>query len=105
MLVLGYITCESKQQAQEIAKSLLEQKLIACANILPEIESHYMWKGQPEHSQESLLLIKSESHLQAKIEQSIQALHSYDCPCVVFYESTGGLSSYLDWVSQQVSSS
>lgn len=103
MYVMGYITCESKQQAQMIAKKLLEQKLIACANILPEIESHYTWKGQVEHSKESLLIVKSEIRLMAKIEQSIQAQHSYDCPCVVFYESKGGLPAYLDWVSEQLS--
>lgn len=103
MLVMGYITCESKEQSQMIAQKLLEQKLIACANILPEIESHYMWQGKPEHSKESLLIIKSENHLQSKIEQSILALHSYDCPCVVFYESIGGLPSYLSWASKQLS--
>lgn len=102
MYVMGYITCESKEQSKSIAQSLLSNKLIACANILPEIESHYTWQGRLEQSTESLLIIKSKTDLISKIKQNIQALHSYECPCIVFYEAKDGLASYLDWISEQL---
>ena len=85
-LVLGYITCENVDEAEKIARVLLNERLIACANIVDNISSLYRWKGKIEESNEALLIVKSESGRIDKIIEKVKKLHSYDVPSIDFVQ-------------------
>ena len=72
-----YIPCPSKEEAEKIAKELLQKKLIACANIFP-ISSLYLWKGKIEERNEFVLLVKTNK----EVEEEVKKLHSYENPCI-----------------------
>lgn len=85
--VAGFITCANAKEARKIAQALLRKRLIACANIVPKIESHYWWKGKIAKNSEALLIIKSRKNLVKKIIEEIKALHSYELPVIEFMET------------------
>ena len=104
-MVLGYITCTHTKEAQALATALLKNKLIACANIQDSIQSFYHSQkdGQNiiEETKEAVLIVKTvQEHIKPVISL-IKQLHSYDCPCVIFYKIIDGHSKYLAWVEGQ----
>ncbi|MDP2973506.1 MAG: divalent-cation tolerance protein CutA [Candidatus Diapherotrites archaeon] len=84
----GFVTCVNAAEARKIAKALLRKRLVACANIVPKIESHYWWNGKIEKGSEALLIIKTRKSLMKKIIKEIKALHSYELPVIEFFDST-----------------
>ena len=104
-MVLGYITCTHTEEAQALALALLKNKLIACANIQDSIQSFYHSQkdGQDiiEKTKEAVLIVKTlQEHTKAVIHL-VKKLHSYDCPCIIFYKIIDGHSRYLSWVKKQ----
>ena len=100
--ILIYVTCPNKNSAKKIAKELLEEKLIACANIA-NIDSMYSWKGKVEESKEVLLLAKTRSSLFKKIKKRILDLHSYEVPCIISLPIIKGNKEYLEWIKKTTS--
>lgn len=99
-MYLIYITCKDKKEAEAIAKRLLEEKLIGCANIIKEIDSMYWWKGKIEAENEALLLCKTnEEKVDAVIERVTQ-LHSYDVPAVEAIKIEKGNKDYEKWLKE-----
>ncbi len=96
-LVIGYVTCKNSKDAKKIAKYLLEKKLIACGNIVKEIESLYKWKGKIINEGESLLLLKTDSRKISKVKKEIEKIHSYDVPCIEFIKVDAN-KSYEKWI-------
>lgn len=93
-----YITCGSQEEAQKIGASLVQDRLAACANIIPGMTSIYQWKGKIEQDQEIVLIAKTtRSQLQA-LTQHVTQLHSYEVPCVVALPIQGGNPDYLQWI-------
>jgi periplasmic divalent cation tolerance protein len=84
--------------AQHIAQRLVEQKLAACVNIMPGVQSVYCWQGAIEQAQEITLLIKTTQQRYAELEQAIKALHPYDLPEIIALPIAAGLPAYLRWV-------
>jgi periplasmic divalent cation tolerance protein len=80
---LIYTPCSSKEEAKTIASSLLEQKLIACANIIPNIQSLYIWEGELRDEEEFILLSKCKEKHAQEVERKIEEMHSYECPCIL----------------------
>lgn len=97
-----YVTCGSETEAEKIADALLENKLIACANILTGMKSRYRWKGQVETAQEAVLVLKGLKRHFSAIEEKVLELHSYDCPCLLALPVEMGSKSYLDWIAGEV---
>lgn len=97
-----YVTCSDKEEAKNICKSLLSEKLIACGNIIDGATSIYEWQGELCEDNEALLFIKTKSDKSEMVVQKIKALHSYDVPCVVKWDITGGNDEYLDWINGQL---
>ena len=87
--------------AQQLARALVEQRLAACVNMLPAVHSIYRWEGAVEEAGEVTLLIKTTTSRYPALEQAIVALHPYELPEVLAVEASGGLTAYLDWVSEQ----
>lgn len=100
---LLYVTCADSNEATHIARELLKDRLIACANIVPAITSLYEWQGTLESSTEVLLLLKTRSALSDEVTTRVQQLHSYTCPCITRLAIEGGLPLFLDWINTQTS--
>ena len=93
-----YVTTKDAAEARSIAHTLLEERLIACGNIIPSICSIYRWQGKTMEDNESLLLLKTDALLAEKLTKRIKELHSYECPCIVNLPVTGGHPPFLEWV-------
>ena len=102
-LTLVYITCKDKKEAVKIAKALLQERLIACANIIPTIESWFWWKGKIVKGGEALLLCKTLPKKAHSIQKRVNELHSYDVVCIEFIEVKKADPDYLKWVMRETS--
>ncbi len=91
-------TTSSKDEAQSIAQTLVERKLVACVNIVGPITSIYHWQGAVERGQELLLIIKTRAALFAQLETRVKSLHSYQNPEVIALPISAGTAAYLDWL-------
>lgn len=95
-------TVETKEQAQTIARHLVEEKLAACAQITGIIESTYRWKGKVENAEEWLCLIKTRKALFPQVEAAIKKLHSYETPEIIAVPIINGSKEYLKWIDESL---
>lgn len=95
-------TAGSEEEARKIAQHLVDRRLAACVNIVPQIESTYRWAGKVESSREWLLLIKTTSERFPAVRAAIQELHSYDLPECIAIGIEDGSSGYLQWLEDSV---
>ncbi len=95
---LIYVTCESTEQAQRLAHTLLAERLAACANILPGMQSIYWWQGQVEQATETVLILKTQAALEDSLIGRVRDLHSYELPCVLSWPIAEGNPNYLQWI-------
>lgn len=98
--VMVYMTAKDEEEAGKIAEALLKEKLVACVNIIPGVESSYWWKGKIEHEKEVVMIAKSRSSLAERIVERVKELHSYDVPCVDVVPLAGGNPDYFKWVEE-----
>jgi periplasmic divalent cation tolerance protein len=84
--------------ARRLARAALESRLIACANLIPKIESHYRWQGKIERDSEVLLILKTTARYLPKLEKLIVSEHPYDTPEFLVLPLHGGNRRYLDWL-------
>jgi periplasmic divalent cation tolerance protein len=98
------VTAPSLQVARKLAKAALQQRLAACANLIPRLESHYWWQGRLNRDSEVLLIFKTTtSHLEA-LEKLIISKHPYDTPEFIALRLSTGNRRYLDWVANSIQS-
>jgi periplasmic divalent cation tolerance protein len=96
------VTAGSEDEARKLAKHLLEQKLIACANLLP-VNSLYMWEGEMQDDREVLMVIKTRSEVfKERLLAAIQQHHSYDVPEIIGMPVVMGSQQYLQWIADEV---
>jgi len=95
-------TAGSEDEARKIARHLVERRLAACVNIIPQIESMYRWQGDVESSREWLLVIKTSVERFAEVRAAIQELHSYDLPECIALAIEDGSEEYLNWIETAV---
>jgi len=96
-----YITAKSPEQAESIGRTLVEERLAACANILPGMRSVYRWKGNIETADETVLVAKTRMALAEALAARVKALHTYETPCVVILPVAGGLPEFLAWIDAE----
>ena len=97
-----YITASSMEEAQKIAKTLVEERLAACVNIVPEIHSYFRWAGKVDFAKECMLIGKTETGLIEIIKQRVTMLHSYEVPEIIFLSITNGAEPYLNWIRESI---
>jgi periplasmic divalent cation tolerance protein len=102
MYALVYITTSSKEESEKIANKLVEGKLAACINIVPSIESIYLWKGEIEEDEESLLIAKTKAKNIDKIIKKVKEIHSYETPAILAIPIIEGSKDYLDYLDNEL---
>ncbi len=97
-----YTTWPSIETAERAAREIVEEKLAACANMLPGAKSFFFWKEKLEVALETVVIFKTCRRMELLLEEKIKALHPYECPCVLGLEVTGGHEPFMAWVHGQV---
>ena len=99
--VLILSTCGSREEAERIARALIDERLAACVQI-SAMESWYRWRGETEHAPEQRLHIKTTATLAETVTARVAALHSYEIPEIVTLPISGGSPDYLAWIADSV---
>ena len=99
--VFAYITTGSAEEADRIARILVEERLAACANLIDGMRSIYRWQGKVEEAVETVMIAKTREDLLQSLTDRVRALHSYECPCVVGLPVPGGNPDYLEWIASE----
>jgi periplasmic divalent cation tolerance protein len=94
------VTAPDLKTARGLAKAALKAKLIACANLVPKIESHYRWRGNIESGSEVLMILKTASKHLPALEKLILAQHPYDTPEFLVFPLDAGAKRYLEWLEE-----
>ncbi|WP_300157025.1 divalent-cation tolerance protein CutA [Solidesulfovibrio sp.] len=102
--VFAYVTAASIDEAKRIGRALVEERLAACVNILPGMQSIYHWQGAVETAEETVLVAKTRAGLAEALAARVKELHSYDVPCVVILPITGGHAAFLRWIEDETAS-
>jgi len=95
-------TCPDKNSASSIAENIVAQRLAACVNILPGIQSIYQWQGNVESAQEYLMLIKSHRDKFSALQNSIVSMHPYEVPEIIALDISQGFPEYLNWLGSSI---
>ncbi len=97
-----FVTAKDVPQAQKIADALVLDKLIACANIIPGVQSIFSWQGKVDKGKEVLLILKTKKILFKKVAARVKALHSYQTPEIIALPIIDGSRDYLQWIDASV---
>jgi len=89
-----------RDEARNMARGLVENRLAACVNIVPKIESYFMWENTAEYDEESLLIIKTTPAKFEALRTWVQQEHPYELPEIIALPVTAGLSEYVEWVNK-----
>ena len=100
-MIYVFWSCQSKTEAKSIIHQLLDQRLIACASIFPEVESIYRWEGKIEESKEVKVILKSDPQHFDTIQNIIKSQCSYEVPEIVQVDIVQGNPRYLSWIAKE----
>ena len=98
--IVVLITASSTEEAENIAKSLVEDKLVACVNIIPQITSIYWWEGKICKDEEVMLISKTKQSLFTAVMDRVKFLHSYEVPEIISFPISKGSPEYLNWIEK-----
>jgi periplasmic divalent cation tolerance protein len=99
--ILVMITAGSEEEGARIAKALLDERLIACANLVSGVRSLYRWEGRTCDDREILMLCKTRGELFPRLSEKVKSIHSYEVPEIIAFPLVQGWQSYFDWVEQE----
>ena len=98
---LIYVTASNLEEAKSIGQKLVEERLVACVNILPHMTSIYRWQGKLEEAEEVVMIMKTTEQLVERTIVRAKQLHSYECPCIVAVPIVAGDPDFLAWISRE----
>jgi periplasmic divalent cation tolerance protein len=96
-----YSTFPDKKLAEKAIKQLLEERLIACANLMPGATSYYRWEGEMQKERELLLFCKTNAQKAEEVTKRLAQIHPYDCPCIIIWPISTGHPEYLQWIHHE----
>jgi periplasmic divalent cation tolerance protein len=96
--LIVFMTASNREEAVKIVRVLLEERLIACGNVVDSVSSFFWWRGKIEEEKEALVIMKSDERLFKKLSKRVTELHSYDVPEILALPIADGSSSYLEWL-------
>ncbi|MCA9408358.1 MAG: divalent-cation tolerance protein CutA [Candidatus Omnitrophica bacterium] len=102
MYIVILITAKDQDEGQRISTGLLEDKLVACCNIIPKVQSFFWWDNKIDASEEVLLVIKTKKDLWEKVQNKVKQLHSYQTPEIIALPIVEGSLEYLNWIKDSV---
>ena len=102
MVLLVLCTFPDADTAASVTRTLVEEKLVACGNIIPGVRSIYAWEGKMEDTAEVLVLFKTASTAYARLEKRLLKLHPYDTPEILAFEAGAAAKAYAAWVADAV---
>ena len=91
-------TCPDSDTAEKLATGLVEERLAACVNILPEIRSIYRWGGELQKDREALMIVKTRGDRQGELQNWLQRHHPYEVPEILALNVSAGSADYMNWV-------
>ena len=94
------VTAPDSKTARALAKAALQARLVACANLIPKVESHYWWQGKIESGAETLIIFKTQKSKLAALEKLVLAKHPYETPEFLVLSLSAGNQRYLDWLAK-----
>jgi len=100
--IVVFSTASSSEEAEKIARALVNDRLAACVNVIPSVRSFYRWQGKIEDSPEFLLLIKSSRERFDVLRVALEKLHSYEVPEVIAMPVVDGARNYLNWMDGEL---
>ena len=100
--IVVLITAASREEADRIARRLVEDRLAACATIVPQVRSLFIWEQKLSQEDEVLLLVRSRRARFAQLAAAVKRLHSYSVPEIIALPVVMGSADYLQWVSESV---
>ena len=98
--IVVLVTCGSEEQATNIANSLVEERLVACVNIISPVRSIYRWEGKIWDEKEWMLIIKTQKKRFEDLEKKVKSLHSYAVPEILALPIVEGSLAYLNWLEE-----
>jgi periplasmic divalent cation tolerance protein len=98
--LIAFCTFPNAETAREIVREIVELRLAACGNVLPQVHSIYRWQGKVESSDESLAVFKLATDRYAEFETTLRALHPFEVPEIVSFSIEKGLPAYLQWITE-----
>jgi periplasmic divalent cation tolerance protein len=99
---LIYVTAPNRKAAEQIAETVVTERLAACANILDGVTSIFHWDGKLCRENETVLILKTTEEKTATLTARIKELHSYECPCIAILPIEGGNEPFLEWIEREV---
>jgi periplasmic divalent cation tolerance protein len=102
MYSMVFITVGHEDEAKRIAKKLLEERLAACVNIIKDVKSYFLWKGEIDKVEEYLLIIKTIANKVNDIIKRVKEIHSYQVPEIIWINLSGGSEDYLNWINEEL---
>jgi len=99
--VFLYVTTRDRAEALAIGRTLVAERLVACVNVLDGVRSIYWWQGAVQEEPEALFVAKTRASLVPRVVERVNALHSYEVPCVVALPVADGNPRFLDWISAE----
>jgi periplasmic divalent cation tolerance protein len=103
-MAMVYFTAANREDALEIGRLLVEERLAACVNLLGEITSLYHWEGALQEETEVAAIAKTSTDRVRELIDRFKQIHKYDCPCVVSWTIGEGNPAFLDWIQRQTES-
>ena len=100
--IVALSTCASPEEAEKLARLLLDGQLAACVSVIPAVRSFYHWNGAIESASECLLLVKTSRHLFPKLCETLGKAHSYELPETLAVPVVAGSLAYLEWMEQHL---
>lgn len=103
MCIVIFVTAKNRREANKIAARLVQDRLVACVNIVEGVQSIFWWEGKVDKAGEALLILKSKKSRLQKVVKTVKALHSYTVPEIIALPIVGGNEDYLNWIRETLS--